>query len=512
MKLLHTLMKKTEESSTAITYGVGGVFIVGWTLLKFFTQSTTYDLVTQQLVARQWLHGNFSHISFGTTNYLLKLWFLYMPTELLPGSPHLKLILLTLLINLVSFVILFKLICKILEDFGIKPGWPEKLSALWLAAISGSVFWIQYANSRNLEVAGGMLLVYLGLKILKRPVSGQMLALWALASLLFFSDTLQVYMVGLPLVIYAAINARAYGWRAVRRLATLLALAYAAAQAIFWLVAKVFNIQFIGAGSFVRHLGPSQIVDSAPTATANLVRLFSGRLDGGWPRLVCVAALLIFILLFFWASLHKKLPRRLASLALIFFITDLLIYLVSGQGQASGTERYLIMLAPIAVMVLGPVCRTVSRPNMAASLIGLLIGLNLLSLGHALATSWSSRFGADDHLFSTAEYAKSHHLVRAYASMDTALPVEYYKLDPGTNFIALACNGDKLQAAISVQRTQNPNTSTVTFLFLDGNVINNVPSSCNEQSIVKQLGKPISQDSTRDGSTVFIYPRSTLNF
>ena len=129
---------------------------------------------------------------------LLKTIFLYIPMELLPGSPRLKLILLTLLINLVTFFLLVTLLKKILHEFKVDNS-RVAVAVLWLSMIAGSAFWISFANSRNLEVAGGVYLLYNVLVIHRFNRKRQYVYLALFSGLLFFADTLQIYMTALPL-------------------------------------------------------------------------------------------------------------------------------------------------------------------------------------------------------------------------------------------------------------------------------------------------------------------------
>ena len=136
---MQTLLKRVNKSS--IAYGLTCIFVIIWTLLWFLKRPAIYDLVTQQLVAREWVHGNFNPIVLGKTHYLFKTIFMYMPLEILPGSPKLKLILLTLVINILTFTLIAILVKKILLEFRINSD-NVSLAMLWLSLIAGSVFWI----------------------------------------------------------------------------------------------------------------------------------------------------------------------------------------------------------------------------------------------------------------------------------------------------------------------------------------------------------------------------------
>src|SRR6185369_6875611 len=89
-----------------VVYTVGAGVVAIWTWLRFFTQRTVFDLVSQQVIVQQWLHGTLSPVHMGQTAYVPKMLLLYIPLDALPGSPRLKLLMLTVLINIATFVLL----------------------------------------------------------------------------------------------------------------------------------------------------------------------------------------------------------------------------------------------------------------------------------------------------------------------------------------------------------------------------------------------------------------------
>ena len=86
---------------------VGSFIITAWTAFKFSTQTIKYDIVGQQLLARQWVDGNFGGSVSAPTNYIIKMLALYMPADILHLDPKLFLIVSTIIINIVTFIGLF---------------------------------------------------------------------------------------------------------------------------------------------------------------------------------------------------------------------------------------------------------------------------------------------------------------------------------------------------------------------------------------------------------------------
>jgi hypothetical protein len=197
---------------------VGSLLVIIWTIARTLAPPATFDLYGQQVLTHQWLHGFHDYALIGITHYLLKMGLLYAPLDILPGDPRLKLLLLTAGVNLVTFIVIFVLLEKILQLFKLRPGLIFYVAMVWSASISGSIYWIQYTNSRNLEVAGGVLLIFLSLKYWLHPYRRLLMGLGIVATILLFSDTLQTYMTLLPLIVFLLWR-RGYLWRIIAVLA-----------------------------------------------------------------------------------------------------------------------------------------------------------------------------------------------------------------------------------------------------------------------------------------------------
>lgn len=492
-----------------LAYLGSSLLVSMWTLLRFFTRPTIFDLVGQQVLAGQWLHGFFGGANIGVTNYIPKMLLFYMPLDALPGSPRLKLILLTLVINVATIVLLGVLLEKILREFKIRPNYVFYGALLWLAAIAGSVFWIHFTNSRNLEVVGGVFLLYLGIRYLYRPSWKLLCCLATFGSLLFFADTLQFYMTAMPLLAYAFLTT----WRSKGTLkrAGLLSGAmfagFAVSKLAFALAAQLFSVTFLVAGG---GLGvPS--AEAAFSTLHALAQLFSGGDDTGKLRM---ALNLLFIAgasaLFLYSVWRRSVSRRLALLVGLVFATNCAVYLLSGQAGQGDTARYLIMTAPAAILAIGALGAGLKKQEKTpvTKILLILVALNALALGVSLAGNWNTAFPKDTHLASVSRYLAHNPWGRAYASMDTALPLTY--LGDRNAPLPLSCTADGLiknrtfydQAAFSRKEEWS---GTVVAIILDGNAITNTPHTCSIDTITSQLGQPASSESTDDGSLVLRY-------
>ena len=187
-----------QTNYKALIYLFGFIVIAFWTLYRFFIKLSTFDLVGQQLLTRQWLDGFHSNALIGTTNYILKMIFIYAPFNYLPGSPLLKIELMTLIINIATFVISIYFIKKIYVLFFGEFRKSSYLSILYFAGLAGSMYWIEFANSRNLEFAFGLGLIYLILSSVEYFSYKKLVSFLILSTLLFFSDPLQIYMSMVP--------------------------------------------------------------------------------------------------------------------------------------------------------------------------------------------------------------------------------------------------------------------------------------------------------------------------
>jgi hypothetical protein len=482
-----------------LAYGFTGFFVTLWTLLRFYNRPSIYDLVTQQLVAREWLHGNFNPITLGKTHYLFKTIFLYIPAEILPGSPKIKLILLTIGINLVTFALIAVLLKKILNEFKIQTKYLS-VAMLWLSTIAGSVFWISFANSRNLEIVGGMYILYLGLLILKKHSNLLLLWLSMFSGMLFFADTLQIYMTALPLIIYAFITNRKRSY--IIGAAFLGAIAMS--KYLFLLASHFLHLTFDGgAASF----GKVDIISAIKSA----VVLFAGSTDAGRARVLVNILVVAVILVIFVNSVYKnKLPTSFTKIILTYAFVNEVIYIISGQAHESHTSRYLIMLVPLALLVFTSIYKFIPVRLANVSLFFVIaINASMLSLG---LYNTHKKPNYDEHLMSVARYLNNHSQPYAFASMDTALPLSYYRTTGKTKMSALACADPTLVLAKSVPISKDILSKEIIIpIVLDGNkAISNSPHNCNADNIADQFGQPVYKTVTDDNSIVLYYPSSAL--
>ena len=516
---LANLRTRLCQQPRIFAYILGVCVVSVWTLLRFFTKRTIFDLVSQQVIVQQWLHGYVSTAHMGQTAYLPKMLLLYVPLEALPGSPRLKLILLTLAINATTFILLGIIIERMLREYHVRVGWAFYAALVWLSVIAGSVFWIEFADSRNLEVAGGILLLYIGLHYLKRPSKRTAILLAGFASLLFFSDPLQVYMTALALVVYAGVLALAKREK-VRDVATLtglLIVGYVVSKLLFAVTGHWLQMNFNATGNTtVPHLSALWLRQSLVGTIKATIGQFAGADDAGRLREVAnIALLLLGGAAVVYGAIRKYIPYRLLLLAGCIGITDIAVYIASGQAvQGAATSRYLIMLAPALILTFASIRLPRIGYKPAAAIVGVVLCVNMLALTSALATHWNTSFPQDAHLASTYRYIQKNPGLHMYASIDTALPVLYLYSLPGNTILPLGCsNGQLVRTYYSMDQAfaanaASPNAAAV--IVLDNNAITNTPNVCTVASITRQFGLPQAVTHTNDGSIVLHYRQTAI--
>ncbi len=496
-----------------LAYTGSTVFISLWTVLRFFTQKTIFDLVGQQVLAQQLLHGGIAGAGIGVTNYIPKLLFLYVPLHLLPGSPRIKLLLLTLAVNITTIVLLGLVLERILRKFGVKAGPFLWIGLLWLSMIAGSVFWIQFTNSRNLEVVGGVFLLYQGVCYVERSSWRRLVAVSLFATVLFFADTLQAYMSAIPLILYGmTVAIRSRSFRAVSLLSVSVVAAYIASGALLTVCAWLFSIHFVQNGGGLVIPSAHNLLPYAVNSLRALIHLYSGGADAGKLREICNLAFLAgMIALCIYSIRRKLLPSRLVLFIGYILLVNELVYVVSGQAHNTDTERYLIMTAPSLILLLGSA--QASRRNLRVATVAsaaILIAVNGLFLAKTCIASSDWRFTQDAHLVSVAHYMQDNPNLLPYASMDTAIPMSYLYGSDAVAPLPLSCQGSSLlktstfYSKTAYQRQEDTIRKMVA-IILDGDTITNTPNVCNRSTILKQFGEPVETTTSNDGSTVLLY-------
>lgn len=508
--------------SKYIALALGSLIVSAWAMLRFFIKPSTFDLVGQQLLSRQWINGFHSGATVGPTNYILKMIFIYIPFSWLHLSPRLSLILMTLIIDIATYVLLVLVLRSIVIRLNIKVGSVFYLCCLWLALMAGSMYWIQFSNSRNLEIVGGLFVVLLGFNYLKSGSLKGLMAIGLVSSIVLFADPIQLYMTFIPFLIFEAINIFIIKSKQKDRTKWLyLFLAVAAgfigSKLLSLIAKKLLNVNFLALTTHTNNLGLlGATFHGIVPAFKQIARLYVGGYEYGH---VIEALNLLFVLAIVLIGLYymikKILPRDLGLFILCFWGLDLAFYIVSGQALQSQTSRYLIMTIPIFFILLSSVLAIKNRYRLPLIVLTcLLIIINLLSLFSGLARDFNTSFPKDSHIYAISSFMKSGKYPFAYASMDASLPSDYYS-NGQVKLLPLSCNnGVLVPSLLFFDKAYYDQTSAIKSklvpVILDGDQIVNTPSVCSLSSIKAEIGQWQSESQLSDGSLVLIYPSSQL--
>ena len=504
----------------------GSLIITAWTLFKFSTQTIKYDTVGQQLLAHQWVQGNVGGSVVGPTNYIVKMLVVYMPADILHFDPKLFLIISTISINIITFVGLYFVLRAILRYFHSKAGAIFNLLMLWLATIAGSVFWIQFTNSRNLELVAGLLILYLGLCIYRTPTVKKYVGFILLASLTFFSDPMQLFVTTFILLAYILMNSVIFQRNKLKTSVVILGcviMSYILSIVYVYLVESITHISFSGVGSLSQSFA---ILGHIPTVALetfkNLFRLFGGSNELGiWRQAINI--LLVAVLMVFSIVMLSKNKRQPETKIFVLFVSTavvvpIAVYIASGQVLSQNdSSRYLIILAPVLVLLfsyLGSRSMSMHVRRIAILLIALVIIANTFSLLRATVNSYSTNFVAEDILKSKYSYLAKSDYKYGYASMDSAIAADYlFGQRSDKVLLPLSCSPEGIKKATlffdrNVFLTRESDVAEMP-IILDGQSISNYPNVCGIDLIKKQLGEPI-KIFVYHGDTVMLYKAETL--
>jgi hypothetical protein len=482
----------------SVVFGV--TIIVVWTVYRFISDISIFDLVGQQLYARELISSGVGDAQLGATHYLLKVFLIYIPFEWLHMAPRTGLMVMTILINSVSYILIALALRKIAVELHIKIGKFFYLGIMWLAAFAGSIFWIEFANSRNLEVAAGLWLVALGLRYIRQPQTPVIISIFVVAVLCFFMDPLQVYMTAVPLTLYYIyrISSRP---RMLRRLVFFIgtiAAAYLISQGLSYICEQLLKVIFVDVGAssvtitdVLRHVG----LAIRGSVIAN-IRLLGGVVDDGGRGRQVVALLGIVIITGVWVrqAVKQRIPRGVIVYVTLFAIVIESVYIASGQSLSGDTSRYLIMLAPLFVIMIASLSGSTLLKNIVTGTLVMIITVNSLVVVGLVIHAWPSRFSRDEPMAVAANSASDSN-TRFYSGMDIALPADYYYKN--ASILPLFCADHHLQQAksffpkTSFMRIENKSVISDAVIVING-VVTNYPDVCTFDDIVTQFSQPTS--------------------
>lgn len=497
---------------------VGSILIGLWTLARFFTQPSIYDLIYQQVIARIAVEGGGLNATVGATHYILKIFLVYIPFEWLHLDPRFSLILMTLLINVVSFILIALAVRSILQQLGVFNARGFVVAMLWFAAMAGSIFWIEFANSRNLEVAAGLWLIAIGLRFVYQPKWNSAIILFLISTLAFFMDPMQLYMTAVPFVLYVLLvsfyrKEVRYAYKRALLLVAVLMGGYILSLLVLGLIQVCTGLAVLDSQSPAA--GVMGVFGQLHAALTGLqqsnVRLIGGYVeDGGRVKQLYMLGLIgVTGILWLYSALRKRLKAEVVIYSIVFVLCIEGIYFLSGQSLNGDTSRYLIMLAPVIALVIA------TLPAGRTKLLlygGFMVGVVWSMVWVCVSLVRAEPFTQDVQLAVASQYVESVHAkhgpVRFYGSMDMALTTTYYYR--GTPIIPLACDNRVLTKVKLSYGKNSMNTRAAggerAAIILDNNgTVTNYPQTCTEADIIRQLGSVKSTSQLEDGRRVLFF-------
>ena len=397
---------------------------------------------------------------------------------------------------------------------------------LWLATISGSVFWIQFSNSRNIELVAGLAVLYLGLLIYRSPTIKKYAGFILLASVTFFADPMQFFITAFILIAYILLNSAMYQrtkWKTSLIILGLVIGSYVLSLFYVYLVKNITHLSFFSVGSLSQSIALLGHIPTAVLETVkNLFRLLGGSNEIGI-RHQAINVLLAGILAILSIIMLIKSRGHTETKTFILFVATavvvpLVVYIASGQVLSQNdSSRYLIVVAPSLILLFSfldshAISLNVRRGVMV--IISLVVIINILSLLGATFTNLSTKLEGEDVLKSKYSYLSGSDYGYGYASMDSAIPANFLFGQSSTKLLLpLSCGPEGLRKAtlffdrnVFVKKEIN---ATEAPIILDGQSITNYPNVCGIDLIKKQLGEPI-KFFMYQGDMVLIYKADTL--
>ncbi len=471
-----------------------------WTVLRHITNGINMDVTGQIGLVGQWMSGLSGGAELGPTNYVVKMPLYWLMNHATFFSPRLRLLLLALICNLAAFVLIYWLGGKLLKQQNIKNDTLWRLAIMWLGLLGGRVFWADYANSRNLEIAGGLALMVICLVLIKKHSWKKVVGLTGLASLVFFADPLEMYLLLPPLMAYGVVRA----WR--QKDARLLLPGAALVGGVLgaklitgftsWLL-PIHYAQLPRAQMELNWVTLQQIVRGIITSTLRLFDAnFVGRAIGPNTLRQLMSIVILGGIVVVLARAWRQIQSSVKWLLLGIIIWNYVVYAVSGNALFEATERYVVWVAIGLLLLVGLASDALKTQRRAQnSWLALMTVSGILLLG-ALAISWPQRFSKDVPTFDTAQLAHSKQYDYIIGSWQLAVPANYFAGYNGTPILPVVCTAgqqvtlrDMFYDADAWAKLGQTNGKTL--LLLPDTGIDSGPMHCSKESILTQLGNPI---------------------
>lgn len=505
---------------------IGGSLVVTlWTVIRHITNGVNFDVVGQIGLVQQWSQGLHSGAQLGATNYVLKFPLYYAANHLSWLSPMNRLLLLALVCNLVTYWLLFLIFEKFLKLYDVRNRSWLYLAMVWLATIAGNVFWVDYANSRNLETVGGLAIVYLIARYLQRPKLEWLLAISLLGSIVFFADPLQGFICLAGLTIFGSVRLlfRRSQHCLLQTGGLLLASVggFGLAKLLGLGVRRWLHVSFLTAPTSPLQLTKATGLASLHGLVTNSLRIFDADFlkrpySVNSVREIMNALVLAVIVLFIVSLIARRQIKHFGFLVLSLITANYMLYVASGQVLQWQTSRYLVMVPLLTtglVAVYGERVATSRKQFWQAGWLGVILISSLLLLG-ALAVSWPSRHNKDASIYATVAFMQQNGFTYGLGSREVGVTTTYFS---GGQQTVLPMNCDSGHNLVPTNLFYDDAAFVGLYkyhglvpIFFENGVIPAGKISCSQADVMDQFGQPNSQETVPGVGTVLVYQASRL--
>ncbi|MDL2363073.1 MAG: PIG-L family deacetylase [Patescibacteria group bacterium] len=496
------------------------MMVGAWTVLRHVTNGVNFDVVGQIGLAQQWASGTMAGAQLGTTNYLVKMP-LYICINAVPGlSPMHKILLAALVLNVITFIALFLLLERIVAFYGVKQNVWLYIGVMWLASIAGNIFWIDYANSRNIETVGGLLFLYIALRFMRMPQLSQFIYIVLTGSIVFFVDTLQLYICGVGVSLYALATLAVRRTRQQAFIAASICaatiLSYFGAQALFLGARRFLHVSFLNAPRLPFEFTGTSLISTLHGSVSSSLQIMGANLlshpfDANSIREVLNLLVLGTIVGILILATRKKKIRPVPFVAVFIIVVNYVVYVLSGQANIAGTYRYLIMIPLFLVLLLactGPRLRAKYLHPAQYLMVGLIFCSSVMVLG-GLVVHWPQRHAKDAHIYQLVSYLQQHNYPLAIGSRETGVTATYFAQQRAT-ILPFGCSAQHQLEPTFLFYDRGAYSALSTYegdvpVLLQNNRISFGNNICYANDIISQIGQPIQQISIPGFGSALIY-------
>ncbi len=524
---------------------VGVIGVTANTIASFLSHGLHGDMVAQQVMVEQWSHG-IPPLEAQTeaTNYIIK-FPVYLITSYVIADPIVRLVGVSILFNVTAWLLIWYFSRKIMQLSGVISQTGEvflSLVMVILAILSPFIFWIDYPNSRNIELGFMLGLVYLLLLIYKKvKIKLFKLALLGVVSgVVFVNDPLSLYLVLVPFVVilllYELLRRERLDRDRIGKLAV-----FAGTGVASYFVVKTYVLSLLihvpdkVSGVSIPH--GDGVVYSLVNITqglaynAGLIPAFKlGDSISGIIFTVVLAITSATLLVIIFMSLWRPIKQSRRSLQYVLLLSSAAaLCVVYASGYLAPLvdlllARYIVivslLLFIVAVIGFMEISKNAQVYSLAAVLFCVLIAgfaLVRIQAPHLLQTAhfkeaWQQK---NHRVYTLIETAKKYNIQKGYSSIQTAQPTTYLS---GRELTMVPVMCDKSVPGAPVQRAYEWLVEARSVFIPTKNTMIEVatkPSDfnpCAKDLVIKQIGQsPLAAIDSGEDHTILIYNKDIRN-